>query len=236
MISNIFSDLFYSKNLAVFFKSIFWFLGLLVAGYFLFYLALQFSLGQIEVLEDLPIAWLIVIAKTAIYLSFVFLIYLIAVPLFTLILALYSGQIFNNVNNKHYQIQIEDSLSYKQSIWLTLKTALVYLLLMLVCLPLLFVPLVGSLVYLIIFFVLFRKLLLIDLFSNITNDIKRVKNNVSLTGDQAKFIPHTIGVYLLTLIPLIGFLVPYVGVIIISHLILDQESLDKAERDIVVRN
>ena len=96
---------------------------------------------------------------------------------------------------------------------------------LLVCLPLLFVPFVNFFIINVPFFYIYYKLLLIDVGSN-TLDSDKFELAL-LEGGGVKFVVFTLLFYLISLVPLVGLFFQLYFVIVLSHLFYQREALVK---------
>ncbi len=228
MFENIVSDVFKFKNIKLFLTAFLWFLVFLVIYYVLLSATLHYALDQAVLMNTLPFAWMFVFVESLVHIAFGFSVYVMATPLLMLILSFYSKTIFDNVYQTHYARQGWTYKVSQQSVWhLSVKTGIFYLLMMLISLPVLLVPVLGHLLYMAIGFWVFRKFLLIDMFS-LWYTQEKLPAYAGLFSDEAKFILPTLLLYLLSLVPVVGLFSPYIAMILVAHLMLNAHNEEES--------
>lgn len=223
MINLFLADLSRASNVRVFLKALLWFAVVAVSYYLLLAIGLHYLLEMLDAFQSDSLGWFVIVAPIA-HLAFGFSLYVMAMPLLMLILSFYSQTIFNNVHQVHYAGLVKSHNASPNSVWrLSVKTGVFYLLMMLIGLPVLLVPVVGHLLYLVLGFWVFRKFLLIDMVS-LWYAPEKLPVYTGLFSDEAKFILPTLLLYLMSLIPVVGLFSPYLAMILVAHLILSEHS------------
>lgn len=224
MVDKFLSDLFSSKNILFFGKSFLWFIVFSIVYYFILSIGTHVLLESLDAIHDLPFGWLLLIVEAIAHLAFGFSIYIMITPVLMLLISFYSAHIFRNIKDSHYQnITTVSSLASHRSLLMVVRFGLFYLLMMLICLPVLLVPIFGHLLYMLIGFLVFRKFLLIDMLGMIYSE-DEVNRYAGVFNEQAKFVLPTSILYLISLIPIVGFFIPYISIILITHLMLNEQT------------
>jgi hypothetical protein len=224
MITKFLTDLIQFKNLIFFVKSFLWFSLFAVCYYFAISLTIHSLLEHLDEFKTLSFGWLLFIVEPIAHLAFGFSIYIMITPALMLCISLYSTSIFSNIKNDHYpNVKQEDFMASHRSLLIVFRSGLFYLLIMLLCLPVLLVPLLGHLLYVFIGFIVFRKFLLIDMLGMMYAE-EKVKAYSGFFSERAKFVLPTAALYFISLVPMIGFFVPYIAIIFIAHLMLNEQA------------
>jgi uncharacterized protein involved in cysteine biosynthesis len=92
---------------------------------------------------------------------------------------------------------------------------------MLLASPLLLIPLVGQLVFFVLGFMLFRKMLLIDVLGFRLD--KSAIRSASGLMENGRYVGATFLLYLVSLVPFVNFFVAYLAVVYISHRMMQDE-------------
>jgi hypothetical protein len=180
-------------------------------------------LEHLDEFKDLSFGWLLFIVEPIAHLAFGFSIYIMITPALMLFISFYSANIFRNIKGDHYpNIKQERFMASHRSLLMVLRSGLFYLIVMLLCLPVLLVPLIGHLLYVFIGFLVFRKFLLIDILGMMYAE-EKVKTYSGFFSEQAKFVLPTAALYFISLVPVVGFFVPYIAIILIAHLMLNEQ-------------
>lgn len=125
--------------------------------------------------------------------------------------------VVDEINKRHYKLDLKDKA----------KTALVFrkmateffkfIGILLVCLPLIFIPFLNFLFAIVPFFYIYYKFLLIDISSNILNEIKF--NICYIEGGKFSFALACFFFYILSLVPFVGLFFQLFFMIFLTHLI-----------------
>ena len=129
------------------------------------------------------------------------------------------------INKRHYNYVLKSEASTARVLKVMMVEIVKFLGILLVCLPLLFVPFVNFFIINVPFFYIYYKLLLIDVGSN-TLDSDKFELAL-LEGGGVKFIAFTLLFYLISLVPLVGLFFQLYFVIVLSHLFYQREALIK---------
>jgi len=129
------------------------------------------------------------------------------------------------INKRHYNYVLKSEASTTRVLKVMMVEIMKFLGILLVCLPLLFVPFVNFFIINVPFFYIYYKLLLIDVGSN-TLDSDKFELAL-LEGGGVKFIVFTLLFYVISLVPLVGLFFQLYFVIVLSHLFYQREALVK---------
>ncbi|AII15132.1 hypothetical membrane protein (EI24 domain) [Campylobacter iguaniorum] len=127
------------------------------------------------------------------------------------------------VNQKYYKFTLKDDISTLKIIKISLVIFAKFLLILLICLPFLFVPVINLFVINIPFFYLFYKFMLIDIASNTLNSFEFDIMLRSDAGWDFKFA--CLVFYILALIPLVGIFFQLFFVMFLSHLLFKKSQI-----------
>ncbi|MCI4411882.1 MAG: EI24 domain-containing protein [Thiotrichales bacterium] len=228
MINLFLADLSSASNVRVFLKALLWFAVVAVVYYLLLTIGLHYVLEKFDAFQSASFGGLFVIVAPIAHIAFGFSVYVMATPLLMLILSFYSKTIFDNVYQTHYAGRSWTHSVSQQRVWhLSIKTGIIYLFIMLISLPVLLVPILGHLLYMAIGFWVFRKFLLIDMFS-LWYTQEKLPAYAGLFSDEAKFILPTLLLYLLSLVPVVGLFSPYIAMILVAHLMLNAHNEEES--------
>ncbi|BCX80213.1 EI24 domain-containing protein [Campylobacter sp. 19-13652] len=145
-----------------------------------------------------------------------------ALPIFSILMALFvtsflTPVVAKEINARHYGYTLQPSISTSRSIWLSMVCTFKFILLLLICLPLLLVPVIGWIAFNIPFFYLYYKLMLIDVASSCLNETDF--NTQYNDSKDTPFITSALVFYLLCLIPFVALFAQLFFVIFLSHLL-----------------
>jgi hypothetical protein len=142
--------------------------------------------------------------------------YFLFVPMIFLVISLFSEKIVENIRKKRYpEIEVAESTSALASLLASLFIVLRYVLYFLLASPLLLLFGIGHLLYAVIGFMLFRKLLLLDVLGTHLSYQEVSKQSSTFSG--GKHVIATLILYLLSLIPLLNLFVPYFSICVIAN-------------------
>ncbi|MCD8213379.1 MAG: EI24 domain-containing protein [Campylobacter sp.] len=129
------------------------------------------------------------------------------------------------INKRHYDIVQDSEVSLSRTLNLSVKVLLKFIGILLLCVPLLFVPFLNLFIINLPFFYLYYKLLLIDVGSNTLNVPKF--ELLWLEGGGFGFIFACVIFYFVSLIPLAGLFFQLFFIIFLSHLLYRKQSVLK---------
>lgn len=139
--------------------------------------------------------------------------YLLLPPMVLMVVSLFSERIVENIRQQHYpQLTRGEGIAAVPLILLQLKSFGRYLLLLLLASPLLLLMGVGYLLYLAIGFFLFRRLLMLEVLG-VRMPLEQMEVQIAAGGYRWTVLL----LYLLTLVPVLNLLVPYLALCIVSH-------------------
>ncbi|NPA73230.1 MAG: EI24 domain-containing protein [Epsilonproteobacteria bacterium] len=156
---------------------------------------------------------------TFFYLFGTILIVLISVIIGVIVIGFFTPYIVKNIQEDSYPNYIRSQMELKEVIWLYAKTFLIFIFLIIVCIPLLLFPGVNLFIFHVPFYYLFHNLLLIDIGSNI-EDLQRYKMIVE--KEKKSFMISTLIFYVLSLIPIVGLFLQVFFVIFLTHLFFEK--------------
>ncbi len=161
--------------------------------------------------------WLFWLAHFISHVLIVTLGYFLFVPLMFLITTFFSEKIIENIRTKHYpQLELPHGISTIDTVVLTLWILLKYTALLVVASPLLLLFGLGHFIFAIFGFIVFRKMLLLDVLSPYRDATQISADSSLLSG--GKYMVSTLTLYLFSLVPGINLLVPFFAVCYITHL------------------
>ncbi|MEE3777101.1 EI24 domain-containing protein [Campylobacter sp. CX2-4080-23] len=177
---------------------------------------------------DRFIAWLIslslvqFIITSSFYVISIFLAIILSVAIAAVITGFLTPYIVKFINQKYYNYNTTPEPSNIRVLNLIFITFIKFILIFLICIPLLFIPVINLFILNLPFFYLFYRLMLIDVASN-TSD--RLIFEVDLQkGGGVKFFSASVIFYIITLIPFVGLFSQIFFVIFLSHLLLEKNS------------
>lgn len=125
----------------------------------------------------------------------------------------YTPLVVGYIRKHHYpQISKPTSLPMTAALQQFLKAFVLLCALCVVCLPMLFIPIIGGVIMLVPFFIFFYQTMLFD----IGHEVLGVEQYTKLQATKRKYTT-TLLTYLLGLIPILNFFTPLLQVIILSH-------------------
>ena len=189
------------------------------------YYLTDFDLATLLAVDGTTHPWLNWILSFSFVQSFInFFLYLfiwgllivISVVLSIIVVGFFTPKIVKEIQKKHYpHIKLTNqNFTLANSIFMYLKIFFIFFTLLIITLPLSFIPGVNLAVLYIPFYYLFHNFLVLDVGSSIVSKeefFKIVKNN------KALFRSTTLTLYLISLIPLSGILLQVFFVIVLSH-------------------
>lgn len=143
------------------------------------------------------------------------------------IIGFFTEDIVKQVRDKHYPgVAIEGSMTvFDFGLFMT-KSLVKHLLVLILLLPLLFIPAVNGLIIVGWLFSMYRSALLADIGGNVF-DKKEFRGQISLF--EPRYYPATAASYMASLVPVLNLAAPYLAVIWLSHIMLDNKSEFTAE-------
>lgn len=174
------------------------------------------------------IAWLLSLSvvqfmiTSSFYLISIFLAILLSVVIAGIITGFLTPYIVRYINDKHYGYNYTPLPSNMRVFKLIGITFIKFILIFLICVPLLFIPVMNLFILNLPFFYLFYRLMLIDVASN-TSDSLIFEIDIQ-KGGGVKFFSASVLFYILTLVPFIGLFLQIFFVIFLSHILLEKNS------------
>jgi uncharacterized protein involved in cysteine biosynthesis len=206
-----FQDAIAPRNFRYFLYSLLIVVAAAVGLYLLLYGAVSEWLTQLDASEG----WLFWMVGVVIHALLGVLGYFLVTPVILLVVSLFSEQIANNIRTQRYP-----ALPTGTGIELSVSTILMgkvfgkYLIGLLFASPLLLMG-IGYLLYLILGYLLFRRLLLIEVLG-MRMGVSQIEQQAVL-GGAGRYRLTTLLLYLLSLIPLANLFVPYMAVCVITN-------------------
>ncbi len=165
--------------------------------------------------------WTPWIARIALNALLGILSYFLIAPVVLTIVSLFTERIINNIQRDRYPVHsITAGADTVALLVATLRVLGKYLLLMVVVSPLLLVVGIGYLAFFLIGFILFRRLLMIDVMGSMMA-VEEIDARSSLFGER-RYLLSTLLLYLLTMIPLVNLFVPYLGVCVLANEVMGE--------------
>lgn len=217
-----FQDALSPRNLSYFFYSVLIVVGTLALLYF----ALSGVISDLLVTIDSSEGGLFWITGVVIHALLGVLGYFLLTPLILIVFSLFSERIFNGIRQQRYASLEEcDSVAVTASLQLMGKTFVSYLLLLLIFSPTLLLG-VGYLIYFVLGYLLFRRLLLLEVLG-IRQNMEQLEPQMAL-GGEGRYRLTTLLLFLLTLVPVANLFVPYMALCVIANesMMLEMESSD----------
>ena len=180
------------------------------------------SLYAVKILSFSATKWIVSILF---YVLSTFLTIIISIVIALIVAGFLTPVVAKEINKRHYNYVLKSEASMARVLKVMMIEILKFLGILLVCLPLLFVPFVNFFIINVPFFYIYYKLLLIDIGSN-TLDSDKFELAL-LEGGGVKFIVFTLLFYLISLVPLVGLFFQLYFVIVLSHLFFEREALIK---------
>ncbi|OUT12171.1 hypothetical protein B9N63_08435 [Campylobacter concisus] len=159
------------------------------------------------------------------YVLSTFLTIIISIIIALIVAGFLTPVVTKEINKRHYNYVLKSEVSTARVLKVMTVEIMKFLGILLICLPLLFVPFVNFFIINVPFFYIYCKLLLIDIGSN-TLDSDKFELAL-LEGGGIKFIAFTLLFYLISLVPLVGLFFQLYFVIVLSHLFFEKEALIK---------
>ncbi|OSQ24222.1 hypothetical protein CCON61_05235 [Campylobacter concisus] len=159
------------------------------------------------------------------YILSTFLTIIISIVIALIVAGFLTPVVTKEINKRHYNYVLKSEVSTARVLKVMMIEIMKFLGILLVCLPLLFVPFVNFFIINVPFFYIYYKFLLIDIGSN-TLDSDKFELAL-LEGGGIKFIAFTLLFYLISLVPLVGLFFQLYFVIVLSHLFFEKEALIK---------
>ncbi len=200
-------------------------MGIVLGGMGLLYLLLQDPVGALLLELDRGEGWLYWGAGIALHMLLGVLGYFLIPPLILLVAALFSEQIVRNITLRHAPQQVagldQEGISVTASLLMVGKSFLFYLLLMVLLSPLLLTG-IGYLLYFVLGYLLFRRLLLIEVLGG-RSGMASLRQQLSIRTEGYRLTMLLL--YLLTMVPLANLFVPYLALCVVTHESLFREGI-----------
>lgn len=162
------------------------------------------------------VKWVVV---TFFYLFGTFFILLLSVIIAVIVIGFFTPYIVKTIQEEHYPKFIRSEIPFSKVLVMYLKTAGIFLFLILVCIPLLIIPGINLFIFNVPFYYLFHNILLTDVGSNIES-YERFK--LITKKEKKDFITVTLTCYILSLIPFLGLFLQVFFVIYLTHLFFEK--------------
>jgi len=180
------------------------------------------SFIAIKILSFSATKWIVSILF---YILSTFLTIIVSIVIALVVAGFLTPVVTKEINKRHYNYVPKSEVSTARVLKVMMIEIMKFLGILLVCLPLLFVPVLNFFIINVPFFYIYYKLLLIDVGSN-TLDSDKFELAL-LEGGGIKFIAFTLLFYLISLVPLVGLFFQLYFVIVLSHLFFEREALIK---------
>ncbi len=142
---------------------------------------------------------------------------LLSVVVATIVVGFFTPKIVKIIHKKYYNtLELpKEGVSISSSIFSFVKIFFIFLILLIISLPFLFVPVVGVIALGIPFYYLFHNFLVLDVGLNVSekDEFKRV-----MKKHKTQFRSTTLSLYLVSLIPFVGVIFQVLFVVILTHL------------------
>lgn len=159
------------------------------------------------------------------YILSTFLTIIVSIVIALIVAGFLTPVVTKEINKRHYNYVLKSEVSTARVLKVMMIEIMKFFGILLICLPLLFVPFVNFFIINVPFFYIYYKLLLIDVCSN-TLDSDKFELAL-LEGGGIKFMAFTLLFYLVSLVPLVGLFFQLYFVIVLSHLFFEKEALIK---------
>ena len=180
------------------------------------------SFIAIKILSFSATKWIVSILF---YVLSTFLTIIISIVIALIVAGFLTPVVAKEINKRHYNYVLKSEASTARVLKVMMVEIVKFLGILLVCLPLLFVPFVNFFIINVPFFYIYYKLLLIDVGSN-TLDSDKFELAL-LEGGGVKFVVFTLLFYVISLVALVGLFFQLYFVIVLSHLFYQREALVK---------
>ncbi len=175
----------------------------------------SFSNGIAHLIVALPyIGKFGFVQEAASFLGALVVAYGIIIALISLLTSLFSPKLILSLAKKEYNIEGKESSSLKEVIWVNVKSALIFVLLLFLCLPLIFVPILGQIVMLLLWAYLLKEPTYLDV-ASLFDGIKKEKRGLWLIAILAAVFNY---------IPFLNLFAPVFAQILFMHYLLNQKS------------
>ena len=138
--------------------------------------------------------------------------YGIIIVLISLLTSLFSPKLILSLAKKEYGIEGKEKSSLKEVIWVNVKTGIFFLLLLILFLPLIFVPVLGQIVMLLLWAYLLKEPTYLDV-ASLFDGIKKEKKGIWLIAIVAALFNY---------IPFVNLFAPVFAQILFMHYLLSQ--------------
>ena len=98
----------------------------------------------------------------------------------SILTSLYSPKLLLKLAKKNYAIEGKDSSKITKSIFYTIKAGIIFIILLILCLPLLFIPVLGQIIMLLLWAVLLKEATFYDVASLFGKENSNLKNSKTL--------------------------------------------------------
>jgi uncharacterized protein involved in cysteine biosynthesis len=136
----------------------------------------------------------------------------------TMIIGFFTPYIVREIHRRHYpDVRLEGGISVVEYLWLLFKSFLKFLGVGLLSVIFYFIPLLNYIAFHIPFYYLFSTLMTLDVGGEI---FTKRELEEALKSERTRIYSTTLGLYLITLIPLAGMLLQVYFVSVMAHLFL----------------
>jgi len=181
---------------------------------------LQSLQGSQIINSMLEYSWLRWIIEKVVFLVASYFILILALIIAVIIVGFFTPLVISKLKSRHYpQLEIKGHSSVLGTLWYTLKSLLIMLLLYFVFIPLYFIPFINIIAFNLPAYYFFHKLLVFDVGSSM-NTKKEYVQIKAIVGNQIRL--RTLMMYMLTLIPFVGIFFPLFFVIYLSHIFMNE--------------
>ncbi len=143
------------------------------------------------------------------------------------IIGFFTEDIVKQVRDKHYPgVSLDGTMTVFDFGLFMAKSLIKHLLVLILLLPLLLIPAVNGLIIVAWLFSMYRSALLVDVGGNVF-DKQQLYKQISLF--EPRYYPATAASYFAGLVPLLNLAAPYLAVIWLSHILLDNKDSYIAE-------
>ncbi len=154
------------------------------------------------------------VQEAASFLGALVVAYGIIIALISLLTSIFSPKLILSLAKKEYNIEGKENSSLKEVIWVNVKTALIFVLLLFLCLPLIFVPILGQIVMLLLWAYLLKEPTYLDV-ASLFDGIKKEKSGLWIIAIIAAVFNY---------IPFLNLFAPVFAQILFMHYLLSQKS------------
>ncbi len=163
-------------------------------------------------------SWFIEFVK---YTVGIIVIFIVAIFTALFVIGFLTPQIVKEIHKRHYNhIELKSYGNIVTNIFFTMIHLMVTFILLIVMIPLYFIPFINILAFNFPFYYLFHKLMILDVSSSIytKNDFMKLKYI-----NKSKYRFYTLGLYIISLVPFAVLITPVFNVIVLTHLLFQSK-------------